>query len=163
LLTEWSTRIGHGILSGILRFDVDRLVRSGVKGITNAQYAWGQLFLVNTERMTAWLLIWPAAHFTMFFVGGLMGLKQLPIAVVSPVELIPGGMLCWSVPRAGYTWRQFARVTTVVRSAEQSGEAPPEWAATKPGWRYRIVKGSDWEIAFFAALAALLAWGISHP
>jgi hypothetical protein len=160
LLTEATTTLGHGILSGVLRFDVNRLVRSGVAGVSDVQYAWGRVALVNTERMTAWLLIWPVAHFAMIVVGLLAGLKRLPVAVTAPVEVIPGGMLSWSVVRALYSFRRFERATASVKAARESGAAAPD-SALRPDWRLRLVGGSDWEIVVFVILAAVLAWGLS--
>lgn len=160
MLTEATTTLGHGVLSGVLRFDVNRLVRSGMAGVSDAQYAWGRVALVNTERMTAWLVIWPVAHFAMIVVGILAGLKRLPIAVTAPVEVIPGGMLSWSVARALYSFRRFERATADVKTARESGAAAPE-RALRPDWRFRLVSGSDWEIVAFALLAVILAWGIS--
>ncbi|HET7467909.1 MAG TPA: hypothetical protein VFL29_14720 [Candidatus Dormibacteraeota bacterium] len=159
MLTDLVTRLGHAIVSGLIRFDVSKLVpASGETRQASALFAWGRLCIANVERMTAWLVIWPAAHFAMIGVLLALGFKSAPTYVAVPVELIPGGMLAWSLPRAGFTFRRTERISAALDAAASHKEDPPRWAVTLD-WRYRLLRGSDGEIALLAGVSLL--WVLS--
>ncbi|HYR48345.1 MAG TPA: hypothetical protein VER07_06125 [Candidatus Polarisedimenticolia bacterium] len=156
MLTEAVTRVGHAVVSGIFRFDVNKLVPAGGETAqTAALFAWGRLCIANVERLVAWFIIWPVAHFAMIGVLLALGFKRGPVYVVVPVELIPGGMLSLSLPRAGLTFHRTERVSAALDAARTQQGQPPQWAE-RLDWRYRVLRGSDWEIAFLAVVALLL-------
>ncbi|HEV2217469.1 MAG TPA: hypothetical protein VGV88_07840 [Candidatus Dormibacteraeota bacterium] len=157
MLTDAVTRFGHAVVSGIFRFDVNKLVPAGGEAPeTEALFAWGRLCVANVERLVAWFIIWPTAHFVMIGVLLVLGFKRTPVYVAAPVELIPGGMLSWSLPRAYFTFHHTERISAALDAARTQHVEPPSWAEGFD-WRYRVLRGSDWEVAFLAVVAALLA------
>jgi hypothetical protein len=155
VLTDAVTRFGHAVVSGIFRFDVNKLVPAGAETPqTAALFAWGRLCIANVERVVGWFIIWPVAHFATIGVLLALGFKRGPMYVVAPVELIPGGMLSWSLPRAYFTFHRIERVSRALDTARTQHVEPPLWAE-RLDWHYRLLRGSDWEIAFLAVVALL--------
>jgi hypothetical protein len=105
VLTDAVTRFGHAVVSSIFRFDVNKLVPAGGETPqTAALFAWGRLCIANVERLVAWFIIWPVAHFAMIGVLLALGFKRGPVYALAPVELIPGGMLsCRCHARASHS------------------------------------------------------------
>lgn len=125
MLTGAITRLGHAVVSGLFRFDVNKLVPAADRSQVSSPLSdWMRLAVANVERMVAWLVLWPAAHLAMVGVSTIIGLKREPTYLVVPVELIPGLMLAWSLPRASLTLRRAEQVSRAVDSAAQLGERP---------------------------------------